>query len=213
MKTKTVTLDTNVWLSIALAIASGRSSSPALALFRAIRVGRIKAVISDAALYELGDVLSRITFQLEPTFIVDFLDLVDAICGHVATRGLDMGCRDDADDKIVFDRFHVASHACKAVDTVRKQEHRALFASIRSGSPINNGLYMARSTMLAIMGRMVTYTGQTLTWDECLASSENLSPPKYEWGSVSVPPGAVVTKLVSGPALSVFQKPSVRAPP
>lgn len=101
MKTKAVTLDTNVWLSIALAIASGRSSSPALALFRAIRVGRLKAVISDAALYELGDVLSRIAFQLKPTFIIDFLDMVDAICGHVATRGLDMGCRDDADDKIV----------------------------------------------------------------------------------------------------------------
>jgi predicted dehydrogenase len=70
------------------------------------------------------------------------------------------------------------------------EEHRALFASIRSGSPINNGLYMARSTMLAIMGRMVSYTGQTLTWDECLASTENLTPPKYEWGSVSLPPVA-----------------------
>ncbi len=70
------------------------------------------------------------------------------------------------------------------------EEHKALFASIRSGSPINNGLYMARSTMLAIMGRMVTYTGQTLTWDECLNSSENLTPPKYEWGTVSIPPVA-----------------------
>ena len=62
------------------------------------------------------------------------------------------------------------------------QEHKELFASIRSGSPINNGLYMARSTMLGIMGRMVCYTGQTLTWDQCLNSKENLSPAKYEWG-------------------------------
>ena len=29
----------------------------------------------------------------------------------------------------------------------------------RSGEPINNGLYMVRSTMLAIPGRMVSYTG------------------------------------------------------
>mgnify|MGYP001593934189 FL=1 len=31
-------------------------------------------------------------------------------------------------EKIVFDRFHVMSHIGKAVDTVRKQEHRALMA-------------------------------------------------------------------------------------
>ncbi|QPD05948.1 MAG: transposase [Candidatus Nitrospira kreftii] len=35
----------------------------------------------------------------------------------------------DADDKIVFDRFHVMGHISKAVDTVRKQEHRDLMAS------------------------------------------------------------------------------------
>ena len=40
-------------------------------------------------------------------------------------------------------------------------EHEHLFKSIRDGKPINNGHYMANSTMLAIMGRMCTYTGQT----------------------------------------------------
>ncbi len=35
----------------------------------------------------------------------------------------------DAAAKIVFDRFHVMGHIGKAVDTVRKQEHRALMAS------------------------------------------------------------------------------------
>ena len=39
-------------------------------------------------------------------------------------------------------------------------EHDAFFASIRSGHPINNGDYMARSTLLAIMGRMAAYTGR-----------------------------------------------------
>jgi predicted dehydrogenase len=71
-----------------------------------------------------------------------------------------------------------------------EEEHRALFLSLRAGNPINNGLYMARSTMLAIMGRMASYTGQTLTWDQCLNSSENLTPTKYEWGSVATPPVA-----------------------
>jgi hypothetical protein len=60
-------------------------------------------------------------------------------------------------------------------------EHVELFASIRNGKPIHNGDYMAKSTMLAIMGRMVAYTGKTLTWDECLASTERLGPTVYEW--------------------------------
>jgi predicted dehydrogenase len=68
-----------------------------------------------------------------------------------------------------------------------EEEHKALFAGIRSGNPLNNGVYMALSTMLAIMGRMASYTGQTLTWDQCLGSSENLSPAKYEWGPLAVP--------------------------
>lgn len=35
----------------------------------------------------------------------------------------------DAAEKIVFDRFHVIGHVAKAVDTVRKQEHRERMAS------------------------------------------------------------------------------------
>ncbi len=60
-------------------------------------------------------------------------------------------------------------------------EHQALFAAIRSGQTINNGLYMARSTMLAILGRMVNYTGRILTWDEALASKQLLAPAAYTW--------------------------------
>jgi myo-inositol 2-dehydrogenase / D-chiro-inositol 1-dehydrogenase len=76
-------------------------------------------------------------------------------------------------------------------------EHQEMFAAIRAGKPINNGQYMADSTMMGIMGRMVCYTGQTLTWDECLASKENHSPPKYEWG-----PAPTVT--VAMPGLTTF---------
>jgi myo-inositol 2-dehydrogenase/D-chiro-inositol 1-dehydrogenase len=68
------------------------------------------------------------------------------------------------------------------------QEHQELFASIRSANPINNGQYMAQSTMMGIMGRMVCYTGQTLTWEQCLNSKEQLGPEKYELGAMPVPP-------------------------
>ncbi len=68
-----------------------------------------------------------------------------------------------------------------------EEEHREMFAAIRSANPINNGHYMAKSTMMAIMGRMAAYTGQTLTWDQCLNSTEDLTPAKYEWADVSIP--------------------------
>jgi myo-inositol 2-dehydrogenase / D-chiro-inositol 1-dehydrogenase len=58
-------------------------------------------------------------------------------------------------------------------------EHQKLFAAIRSGQTINNGLYMANSTMMAILGRMVNYTGQTITWEDALNSKQTLVPAKY----------------------------------
>ncbi|MFT4566534.1 MAG: myo-inositol 2-dehydrogenase/D-chiro-inositol 1-dehydrogenase [Saprospiraceae bacterium] len=58
-----------------------------------------------------------------------------------------------------------------------QNEHNTLFASIRAGNPFNDGQRMAESTMLGIMGRMVAYTGKTLTYDEALASEEILGPP------------------------------------
>jgi len=60
-------------------------------------------------------------------------------------------------------------------------EHEALFDSIRRAKPLNHGVYMARSTMLAILGRMTTYTGQAITWQEAMQSKEDLSPARYAW--------------------------------
>ncbi len=55
-----------------------------------------------------------------------------------------------------------------------QQEHDELFASIRNSKPMNDGEWMARSNMLGIMGRMVAYTGQTITYEEALNSTEIL---------------------------------------
>jgi predicted dehydrogenase len=77
-------------------------------------------------------------------------------------------------------------------------EHDVLFASIRSGKSINQGDYVARSTMIAIMGRMADYTGQRVTWERAFNSKEDLSPPRYEWGPLPTPQIAVpgMTTLV-----------------
>ena len=66
-------------------------------------------------------------------------------------------------------------------------EHDELFASIRDGKPINNGEYMAKSSLMAIMGRMAAYTGQQITWEQALNSKEDLTPPKYDWDLALAP--------------------------
>lgn len=80
-------------------------------------------------------------------------------------------------------------------DDMYQNEHNALFASIRAGKPINNGEYMTQSTLIAIMGRMATYTGGLITWDNVINSKEDLSPPKYDWGlTLPMPPVAMPGK-------------------
>lgn len=66
-------------------------------------------------------------------------------------------------------------------------EHDEFFASIRAGKPINNGDYMTKSTLMAIMGRMAAYTGKTISWEQALDSKEDLTPPSYEWGPLETP--------------------------
>ena len=77
-------------------------------------------------------------------------------------------------------------------------EHQELFAALRAGQAINNGIYMTYSTMMAIMGREACYTGQNISWDEAMQSETSLSPAEYQWGDVPVPTVAVpgVTKFV-----------------
>jgi predicted dehydrogenase len=78
-------------------------------------------------------------------------------------------------------------------------EHNELFASIRSGTPINDGLWMTNSCMMAIMGRMAAYTGQEIGWEQALNSQEKLVPDQLNWNmKLDVPPLAMpgVTRFV-----------------
>jgi predicted dehydrogenase len=72
-------------------------------------------------------------------------------------------------------------------DIPYQREHDALFRSIREGKPINNGDYMVKSTMMAIMGRLAGYTGKTVSWEQAWNSKEDLRPAKYEFGDLPVP--------------------------
>jgi predicted dehydrogenase len=62
-------------------------------------------------------------------------------------------------------------------------EQDEFFASIRAGKPMNDGEWMATSTMLAVLGRMVAYTGQTITWQEAFNSEQVIGPEidQFNW--------------------------------
>jgi predicted dehydrogenase len=110
-------------------------------------------------------------------------------------------CAEDVSDHIfgTLGTCHVMQHAIRgqhpwryrgAHEDMYQAEHNELFASIRAGRPINNGDYMTKSTLMAIMGRMATYTGQAITWDRALNSQQDLTPAKCEFGPLATPPVA-----------------------
>jgi predicted dehydrogenase len=50
------------------------------------------------------------------------------------------------------------------------QEQVDLIAAMRAGRRYNEGYYGATSSMTAVMGRMATYSGKLVKWDEAIAS-------------------------------------------
>ncbi|MFO7907610.1 MAG: Gfo/Idh/MocA family oxidoreductase [Pirellulaceae bacterium] len=55
-------------------------------------------------------------------------------------------------------------------------EHREFIQSIRAGQPLNCGDYMARSTLVTIMGQLSCYSGQRVSWDQVVDSDYFLAP-------------------------------------
>ena len=66
---------------------------------------------------------------------------------------------------------------------MHRAEQNELFASIRASQPNNDGDFMSKSTMLAILGRMASYTGKKITWQQAMNSQESLSPSNYDWNA------------------------------
>lgn len=63
-------------------------------------------------------------------------------------------------------------------------EHNELFTSIRAGKPINDGDRMAKTTLMAIMGRSAAYTGEQISWEMAMGSRQVLVPEIKDWNSV-----------------------------
>jgi predicted dehydrogenase len=72
----------------------------------------------------------------------------------------------------------------EAMKDPQQVEHDVLFDAIRNNKPLNDGEIGAKSTMTALMGRMATYSGQRIDWDEALASNIDLMPEKLAWDAL-----------------------------
>lgn len=70
-------------------------------------------------------------------------------------------------------------------------EHNELFQAIRGDRPLmNDGEWMAQSTMMAIIGREAAYTGQTIEWNDALNADLALGPATYAFSNLDVDPVA-----------------------
>jgi predicted dehydrogenase len=70
------------------------------------------------------------------------------------------------------------------------QEHIALVNSIRGNGPyVNQGKMVAESTMTAIMARESAYSGLEITWDQIMASKQDLMPKALDMSNkMDIPP-------------------------
>jgi len=61
-------------------------------------------------------------------------------------------------------------------------EHDELFAAVAAGQyKFSNAENGARATMTAIMGRLCTYSGQLIEWDDAINSEISIMPKTFAW--------------------------------
>jgi predicted dehydrogenase len=69
------------------------------------------------------------------------------------------------------------------------QEHIDMVTAIRTNKPYNEAEVTAISTLSAVMGRISSYTGKEVTWDEMMSSELTLGPSEYSMGKVAIVKG------------------------
>jgi myo-inositol 2-dehydrogenase/D-chiro-inositol 1-dehydrogenase len=62
-------------------------------------------------------------------------------------------------------------------------EHDVLVQHIKENKPVNDAYYTAESTLTAILGRMATYSGQEVTWEQALNSDLDTMPKNLAWNA------------------------------
>ena len=63
-------------------------------------------------------------------------------------------------------------------------EHYPFFEAILKDHPYNEAEYGAKSSLTAIMGRMATYSGKEISWEDALNSKLDLLPESLAWDAM-----------------------------
>ena len=61
------------------------------------------------------------------------------------------------------------------------QEHHDLITAIKNNDKYHEGWHGATSSMTAVLGRMATYSGQVVKWDDALAKGTSEFPKQLAW--------------------------------
>jgi predicted dehydrogenase len=76
----------------------------------------------------------------------------------------------------------------RVTDFPYRQEHQDLVDAIRNGTPLNDGYHGAKSSMTAVLGRMATYSGDEVTWEQATESKLELAPGLADFTLASAAP-------------------------
>ena len=99
--------------------------------------------------------------------------------GKVYLSASNTGILWDKDGKEIF------SHKGKGDPNPYQTEHDELFDAIAKGEyKFADAERGAKSTFTGILGRLATYSGKVLKWDEALASDISLMPEKLSWDAL-----------------------------
>ena len=134
---------------------------------------------------EFGDIYDSFGIKYE---------FAEGVTCHAYCRQIN-GCYNNTDDYMygTDGKATVLSHTIEGKNPYKvantsfnmyQLEHVAFFEAIRGKRDyINNGTYMANSTLMAIMGRMAAYTGKKLSYDDVMKDETALVPSGYTWDS------------------------------
>lgn len=81
----------------------------------------------------------------------------------------------DISGGVIYDREGKEIFRSKAGRGGHQQEHHDLFADLANGVIPNEAEYGAKSTMTSIFGRLATYTGKELSWQDAINSNISLA--------------------------------------
>ena len=82
-----------------------------------------------------------------------------------------------------------------------QQEHDDLFAAIRNNTTYSEAENGAKSSMTSILGRMATYSGKVIEWDDAIKSQVDVMPKEFSWEALpqSLPgPDGMYARAVPG---------------